>query len=723
VSSTFNCFRTLVLSIAFLLTTTLLTLLYPAPARAQGPITPWYPTFVCPDRITLWDDLEQLIELGEPNLELLRVKEWTLFFQSRDGKEYASLTGAGPIVFDDRNNLREDMDYDYLLRYIYDARDKKTGETHSYQATITYRRHTEPYCYGQVHSNYAFNERHYYFMSFSVWEGNTLTVPAGATLERYQSGGEIHVGYYPDTDVVVEGELISATLVVGGNQALLTDAHVSGGGARVFDGGALQMNGGTLAQAKITVYTGTVTLDGVTGGGAGSVDFEQWPGANVQVQNSTLAGSFYVKSNAALVVYNSTLTGTVRAGPGGITSNPVSQATLISTTILAPDDCYPGLVSSERDAVVTLNRYRIDTRGKQSCYAVDTYGGQTRLWYGSIDGPISASGDSRLEAYRLDMKGNGRVAHDLGVRTGARVDIAASRLDSLNKVYIWPGGRVTITDSSLISSTVFVDGDQATAGVTLLRNDFTYLPQWYLLWFIKVPPHLLTVRDNCFYCQNALRVEAPVPVHLEENYWNHPLGPNFPPANRNPDGAGISESVAGTVIFQPFLDAEPAYCRQWPRPAPHTAEGLVGPAGGTVTAPGTVLVFPPGAVAQDAAITWSQGEEALAGAEAAAPEAATLLGRYRLTAASAATPSQLLGFQKPVTLTLFYDQALLGGAAEASLTLRRWTGAGWVPLAGTTVAVADDSLQAMLPEPGSYGLFGAVEVHNAYLPLCVKAGR
>jgi hypothetical protein len=133
-----------------------------------------------------------------------------------------------------------------------------------------------------------------------------------------------------------------------------------------------------------------------------------------------------------------------------------------------------------------------------------------------------------------------------------------------------------------------------------------------------------------------------------------------------------------------------------------------------------MLVFPPGAVAQNAAVTWGQGEETAQAVRVAAPEAATLLGRFQLTAASAAAPSQPLGFQKPVSLTLYYDGMLPGGVDEASLLLCRWDGANWVPLAGTEVSVSTDTLQANLLEPAAYGLFGTF-LNSLYLPLCKKA--
>ncbi len=131
------------------------------------------------------------------------------------------------------------------------------------------------------------------------------------------------------------------------------------------------------------------------------------------------------------------------------------------------------------------------------------------------------------------------------------------------------------------------------------------------------------------------------------------------------------------------------------------------------------LHFPPGAVSEMATVKIASASE-----QPALPEATELVGSYVTLAVTDLSNQAVMTFAEPVTLTVLYRDAALGGdnpeeradGVTESLGLYIWLAAEaqWAALP-TTVDTRNQSLTATLTQPGIVAVL-ASRTHQLYLP-------
>lgn len=130
--------------------------------------------------------------------------------------------------------------------------------------------------------------------------------------------------------------------------------------------------------------------------------------------------------------------------------------------------------------------------------------------------------------------------------------------------------------------------------------------------------------------------------------------------------------------------------------------------------PHTRVDIPPDAWSATTAITWTPALPFGGGAADQPAPAHT----GRVFTLSAETPPQ-----RPLTLTLLYDEDELGPVPEATLGLYRWDDAAqaWQPEAGAQLDTAANRLVAQIEQPGVFALLGTP--HRAYAPIVTRGAQ
>jgi hypothetical protein len=128
----------------------------------------------------------------------------------------------------------------------------------------------------------------------------------------------------------------------------------------------------------------------------------------------------------------------------------------------------------------------------------------------------------------------------------------------------------------------------------------------------------------------------------------------------------------------------------------------------------TTVVFPPGAVSQSVTVTLALTDTG--------PLSGTLqsVGNAVVITAQTTDGQPVTHFSRPITITVHYNDADVGGVVEADLKIYYWDVAHgvWVPLP-TTVDPVANILVATVSHLTKFGVFGPAE-RRIYLPLMVK---
>lgn len=155
-----------------------------------------------------------------------------------------------------------------------------------------------------------------------------------------------------------------------------------------------------------------------------------------------------------------------------------------------------------------------------------------------------------------------------------------------------------------------------------------------------------------------------------------------------------------------------------PPPAP-PASAIITAVGGTVAAGNNVSVtVPSGAFAEEVNLTLTPY---------AAPSAPGVFGVVNanaytsITAVATSSGSKVTTFQQPVTITIAYNPAALGGVPEASLQISRYDEATsrWVDLP-SVVDTVNHTVSAQTSQFSVYDAQVSLLANKVYLPLVAR---